>query len=81
MIRHDEMNDFEVRTGIKNKRLNLAGNIKDKIYGKLNCTSGKRMKKHNRVFFISEKEAVEQGFRPCGHCMRNKYKKIKNDFI
>lgn len=75
------MNDFEVKTGIKNKRLILGGNIKGKIYGKLSCTSGKRMKRQNRVFFASEKEPVEQGFRPWGHCMRSKYKKMKNDFI
>lgn len=81
MIRHADMNDFEVRIQIKNKQLMFGGNIKGKIYGKLSCTSGKRMKRQNRVFFTSEKEAIEQGFRPCGHCMKSKYKKMKNDFI
>jgi len=39
------------------------------------------MKKENRVFFQSEKEAVAQGYRPCGHCMREEYKKWKHEFI
>jgi methylphosphotriester-DNA--protein-cysteine methyltransferase len=36
------------------------------------------MKKENRIFFISEEEAIRQGFRPCGHCMRQEYKKWKD---
>jgi methylphosphotriester-DNA--protein-cysteine methyltransferase len=51
----------------------FAGNKRLKIYGKITCGSGKRMKKENRVFFASEKEAVEKGYRPCGHCMRQQY--------
>ena len=31
------------------------------------------MKKENRVFFRSETEAKQLGFRPCGHCMKLKY--------
>ena len=31
------------------------------------------MKKENRVFFSAKEEAVEHGFRPCGHCMRTEY--------
>jgi methylphosphotriester-DNA--protein-cysteine methyltransferase len=54
--------------------IRLAGNRKLKIYGKLNCASGKRMKKANRIFFSSEQEAVNSGYRPCGHCMREAYK-------
>jgi methylphosphotriester-DNA--protein-cysteine methyltransferase len=51
----------------------LAGNRKLKIYGKLNCRSGKRMKTENRVFFKSEVEAKVNGYRPCRHCMREEY--------
>ncbi|HET6769417.1 MAG TPA: Ada metal-binding domain-containing protein [Chitinophagaceae bacterium] len=58
---------------LKNKEIALAGNKKLKIYGTLNCTSGKRMKKENRVFFAGEKEAKESGYRPCGNCMKIKY--------
>lgn len=51
----------------------FAGNSKLKIYGTLNCSSGKRMKTANRVFFRSEAEAKSMGYRPCGHCMRRVY--------
>lgn len=51
----------------------MAGNKKLKIYGTLQCNSGKKMKAENRVFFVSEKAAQEEGFRPCGHCMREAY--------
>ena len=43
----------------------------------LNCKSGKRLKVKHRVFFSSETEAIQQGYRPCGHCMREKYKDWK----
>lgn len=67
---------------IKNRKILWAGNRKLKIYGKLNCTSGKRMKIQNRVFFQNEQEAIALGFRPCGHCMRLEYLdwKRKNTF-
>ncbi|MEP7141948.1 MAG: Ada metal-binding domain-containing protein [Ferruginibacter sp.] len=56
----------------------LGGNRQLKIYGTLSCKSGKRMKIENRVFFGSEKEAIEHGYRPCGNCMRNRYQKWNN---
>ena len=59
-------------------KITLGGNKQLKIYGTLRCKSGKRMKMENRVFFVSEKEAVTQGYRPCGHCLKSKYKKWKN---
>ena len=58
---------------IKNRKILWAGNRKLKIYGKLNCKSGKRMKTQNRVFFQNEQEAIALGFRPCGNCMRLEY--------
>jgi len=57
----------------------FGGNSKLKIYGLLNCKSGKRMKPGNRVFFLSEKEAVDFGYRPCGNCMREAYERWKNN--
>ena len=81
MLRHVEIDDKQIRNLIKKRLILFAGNSKLKIYGKLNCSAGKRMKKENRVFFVSETEAVKQDFRPCGHCMKNEYKKWKNDFI
>src|SRR5215211_6528627 len=73
MTRHIEIDDRELRKKIKEHLFVLAGNSKLKIYGRLNCKSGKRMKKENRVFFTSEEEAIEQGFRPCGNCLRKQY--------
>ncbi|MFC3363543.1 Ada metal-binding domain-containing protein [Pedobacter fastidiosus] len=64
----------ELRKQIKNNEICFGGNSRLKIYGKLNCKSGKRMKMENRVFFKSEKEALENGFRPCGNCLNKKYK-------
>lgn len=81
MIHHNNISDSELRKQIGQKSICFGGNIKLKIYGRLHCTSGKRMLKQNRVFFSTETEAIEQGFRPCGHCMRSDYKKWKNGFI
>ena len=59
--------------------IKLGGNKKLKIYGKLNCASGKRMKVENRVFFKNEEEAIANGYRPCGNCMAGEYKIWKNN--
>ena len=78
MIYHTEIGDTALRTKIKRKEICFGGNIKLKIYGTLQCASGKRMKRKNRVFFISEIEAIQNGFRPCGHCMKARYEKWKH---
>lgn len=59
----------------------FAGNRKLKIYGTLQCDSGKRMKWAKRVFFTSEKEAIEKGYRSCGHCMKVAYNNWKNGIV
>jgi len=64
---------------IRSKKINWAGNSKLHIYGQLSCTSGKKMKKENRVFFTTETEALENGYRPCGHCMKEKYRNWKSE--
>ncbi|HZJ36916.1 MAG TPA: Ada metal-binding domain-containing protein [Gillisia sp.] len=68
----DGHNRLGKRTG---KAILFGGNKKLKIYGTLNCKSGKRQTKENRVFFSTEKEALESNFRPCGNCMNEAYKK------
>jgi hypothetical protein len=68
-----------VRRLIHNGTITLGGNIPAKIYGKLSCTSGKRMKAVNRIFFKNEAEAIAAGYRPCAHCMREKYLKWKSE--
>lgn len=75
---HKEINALELTTQIKQGKLTLAGNNVLKIYGLLNCKSGRRMKKLNRVFFHNEHEAIQLGFRPCGHCLKTKYEVWKS---
>lgn len=39
-----------------------------KIFGRLDCKSGMRAKKENRVFFASWEDALACGMRPCKNC-------------
>lgn len=73
MIKQTSIAPTQLRSLIRSRKLTLAGNQRLKIYGKLNCSSGKRMKKENRVFFNKKIEAVLAGYRPCGHCLNEKY--------
>lgn len=77
MLLHTSLSDQEIRRLIKHHLIRLGGNRKLKIYGKLNCRSGKRMKRENHVFFHSKEDALQKGFRPCGHCIRSEYKKME----
>ena len=81
MIQHLEIGHRDLVIQIKGKSIIFGGNKKLKIYGSLQCRSGKRMKKENRVFFINEHEAVAHGYRPCGNCMRVAYQNWKNGII
>jgi hypothetical protein len=84
MIAHTNLGDTNFKRSRRLKELlnkgevQLAGNRKLKIYGTLNCSSGKRMKTSNRVFFTSEAEAKSMGYRACGHCMREGYLEWKS---
>lgn len=77
MIQHSQLSSENLRSKIHRREINFGGNKKLKIYGLLSCRSGKRMKISNRVFFTDEKEALENGYRPCGHCMKKAFKKWK----
>ena len=77
MIKHNEISAVKLRSLIRQNKILFGGNMQLKIYGKLDCSTGKRMKKVNRVFFTSAKEAIRNGYRPCGHCMQDEYKKWK----
>jgi methylphosphotriester-DNA--protein-cysteine methyltransferase len=84
MILHASLgtSEIEIRGNlgrlIRNGDITLGGYKKARIYGTLNCRSGKRMKIENRVFFKDEKEAISEGYRPCGHCLPEKYKLWKS---
>lgn len=75
MINHLDITDLDLRSKIKQKEICFGGNRKLKIYGTLRCKSGKRIKRENRVFFVSKNEALKNEYRPCGHCMKAEYKK------
>jgi methylphosphotriester-DNA--protein-cysteine methyltransferase len=45
-----------------------AGHKGYKIFGTLDCKSGMRMKKENRVFFLNLEDAIIAGYRPCKLC-------------
>ncbi|MEO1050290.1 MAG: Ada metal-binding domain-containing protein [Bacteroidota bacterium] len=81
MIKHVDIRPDWLRAAIHKKEIIYAGNQRLKIYGHLSCNSGKRMLQGNRVFFGSEEEALQAGFRPCGHCMRESYQNWKNGSV
>lgn len=81
MILHKNISATDLYKALKQKQICYGGNLKLNIYGTLHCKSGKRMNLTNRVFFSSEMEALQNGFRPCGNCMSVKYQNWKNGFI
>ena len=61
----------------------IGGYKRRKIYGRLNCPSALRHIAKGeyvkyRVFFKDEETAVAAGYRPCGVCMKEEYKKWKS---
>lgn len=65
----------------------LGGNRETRVYGMMNCSAALKAlsldtRDHyikNRVFFKDEATALAAGFRPCGRCLREKYKQYKAD--
>ncbi|MBX2942420.1 MAG: metal-binding protein [Cyclobacteriaceae bacterium] len=74
MMRHSNISKSQLSLQIKSGAITLGGNARLKIYGLLNCKSGKRMHQRNRVFFANKKEAIQAGYRPCGHCLKAAYR-------
>ena len=64
----------------------FGGTGKLKVYGRLDCGTALatirrfpgQYEKH-RVFFADEKTALAAGYRPCGNCLRAKYKEYMAD--
>jgi methylphosphotriester-DNA--protein-cysteine methyltransferase len=77
MIDNCSLGSSALKALIKNGRIIFAGNRRLKIYGLLSCTSGKQMKKENRVFFKDKVDALALGYRPCGHCLGSEYQMWK----
>ncbi|MEM9316106.1 MAG: Ada metal-binding domain-containing protein [Pseudomonadota bacterium] len=74
MYRHQHLDRTTLASKIASREIRLGGNKRLRIYGSLDCRSGKRMKRENRVFFTNEHEAIACGYRPCGNCMKAAYK-------
>ena len=60
----------------------LGGYRPKKIYGRLDCWSASRHLANggyveHRVFFADEPAAIAAGYRPCGHCLPERYKAWK----
>ena len=62
----------------------LGGHRRTRVYGRLDCrvalsliARGFDVRRH-RVFFADEATAVAAGYRPCGACLRDEYRRWKN---
>ena len=62
----------------------FGGNGRARIYGRLDCSQALRaireapeVYKKTRVFFADEATALAAGYRPCGNCLREKYRQYK----
>lgn len=78
---HPEERRRAIVSLIRKGNITLGGYNKAKIYGLLTCSSGKRLKAKNRVFFKDEAEALLNGYRPCGHCLKENYEQWKREKI
>ncbi len=59
-----------------------AGHKRYKIFGRLDCKSGRIMTKENRVFFHTLEDAILHGYRPCRNCKpidEEDFQRIKGD--
>ena len=79
MMQHSDLTSVELKAMVHGGVIRYAGNRWLKIYGNLDCASGKRMKRANRVFFSSEEEALRCGYRPCRKCLKEKYVFLFNE--
>jgi methylphosphotriester-DNA--protein-cysteine methyltransferase len=57
----------------------LGGHRRTRVYGRLDCPVAlsllrRGFKPRHRVFFADEATAIAAGFRPCGACMRLRYR-------
>lgn len=58
-----------------------AGWVPGKIFGLLTCKSGMKVFRENRRFFLTLKDAIKEGYRPCKKCKpinEKDFEKIKH---
>ncbi|MGI9157633.1 MAG: Ada metal-binding domain-containing protein [Marmoricola sp.] len=65
----------------------FGGNRKQKVYGTMDCGAARSAQQRfpetflqHRVFFADEAAAIAAGYRPCGSCLREKYRRWKFEF-
>ena len=57
----------------------LGGHSRTKVYGRMDCPVAlsllrRGFQPRHRVFFADEATAIAAGYRPCGACMRERYR-------
>ena len=83
MILHtSKMSKREVVMLRRKGMITLGGHRSNKIYGTLDCPGARRWIAKGyyvkqRVFFKSEEEALQEGYRPCANCLPEKYQTWK----
>lgn len=60
----------------------LGGHARTRVYGRLDCPVAlsllrRGFEPRHRVFFADEATAIAAGFRPCGACLRERYRAWK----
>ena len=61
----------------------LGGHRRTRVYGRLDCPVALSLiarrfdVRRHRVFFADEATAIAAGYRPCGGCMREEYRRWK----
>ena len=83
---HYFLQDANNKTYLSKKPGTLGGHYKLKIYGRLDCPSAARyiakgQYVRHRVFFEDEDTAIAAGYRPCGICMKEAYRKWKENHL
>jgi hypothetical protein len=77
MIPHRDLTDAQLFRLLRVGSITCAGNARLGIYGRLDCASGRRMRREHRVFFASVSDARAGGYRPCGNCLRAEFRRWK----
>ena len=68
ILRHDAVTEATLRTRFRDGSLTMAGNRWLKIYGRLGCPAGRRMRRGSLVFFADATAAEAAGYRFCARC-------------
>ncbi len=61
----------------------LGGHRRSRVYGRLDCPVAlsliaRGFDMRHRVFFADEATAIAAGYRPCGACLRDEYRRWKD---